>query len=247
MEPVAAERRDPLRVVALAVTLALHAGVLGAMYVGRLIGNHHEPQLKEAYVDAQLVRFGKPRDLSFLPHKHGRVKDKPPDLKIAKDLKALPHLEDKKKPDDVDPLKKTHAEIFKHLDDDTDGVEATNEGSLTGSRAGTAAEAKGDPYILQLVDVIGSAWTIPTTLKDAEAAQLSADVCLTITESGLLSRYRIVRGSGNSQFDSSLGAALSTLKHLPPPPDRDLQTPSGPRNLRRLAARGLLCPTLAKQ
>ena len=85
MEPVAAERRDPLRVVALVVTLALHAGVLGAMYVSRLLSSHHEPQLKEAYVDAQLVRFGKPRDLSFLPHKHGRVKDKPPDLKIAKD------------------------------------------------------------------------------------------------------------------------------------------------------------------
>jgi hypothetical protein len=247
MPPVAAERRDPLRVVAVVVTIALHAGVLGGMYLARALSSHHEPQLKEAFVDAQLVRFGKPRDLSFLPHKHGRVKDKPPDIKVAKDMKALPHLEPEKKPEDVDPLKKTHAEIFKHLDDDTEGVEATNEGSLTGSRAGTATEAKGDPYILQLVDLIGSHWTIPTTLKDDQAAQLSADVCLTITESGLLAKYRIVRGSGNSQFDSSLGAALSTLRHLPAPPDRDIQTPGGPRNLRRLAGRGLLCPTLAKQ
>lgn len=247
MPPVTAERRDPLRSVALVLTLGLHAGVLGGAYLFGGLSPQHEPQLKAAFVDAQLVRFGKPRDLSFLPHKQGRVKTKPPEIKVAKDMKALPRLEKQPKPDDIDPLKKTRAEIFKHLEDDTEGAQATNEGSLTGSRAGTASEAKGDPYILQLVDLIGSHWSIPTTLDENEAAHLSADVCLTITEAGQLASFRIVHGSGNSQFDSSLGAALSTLKVLPPPPDRDIQTPGGPRNLRQLAQRGLLCPTLAKQ
>lgn len=241
----AIERRDPLRTWAIIVTVVLHAGVLGGAFIARMFSFHHATLSQENFVDAQLVRFGKPRDLSFLPHKEGHVKDKPPEIKVAKDMNALPHIEDKKEPKDVDPLKKTHAEQFKNLQDDTEGVQPSNEGSLTGSRAGTATEAKGDPYILQLVDQIGTAWTVPTTIKDAELANLTADACLTISESGALTSYKIVRKSGNSQFDSSLDAALSTIKKLPPPPDRDIATPRGPRNLKSLATRGLLCPTLS--
>jgi TonB family protein len=242
MQPAA---RDPLRMWAIIITVVLHAGVLGGAFIARMLSFHHQPQLKENYVDAQLVRFGKPRDLSFLPHKEGHVKDKPPEIKVAKDMNALPHLEDKKDPKDIDPLKKTHAEQFKQMQDDTEGVQPSNEGALTGSRAGTASEAKGDPYILQLVDQIGSAWTVPTTLSDAQLAKLTAVACLTISESGALTSYKIVQPSGNSQFDSSLDAALSTTKKLPAPPDRDLATPSGPRNLKYLATHGKLCAELS--
>jgi hypothetical protein len=238
----AVEKRDPLRLAAILITIGLHVGVLGGLYVARMMSLHHHDNLKSmAFVDAQLVRFGRPRDLSFLPHKEGHVKDKPADIKIAKDLTALPHLEEKKKPDEVDPLKKTHAELFKNLNDDREGV-TTNEGSLSGSKAGTAAEAKGDPYILQIVSAIGTAWSVPNTISDAQLANLSADVCLTIGDSGALGSSRIVTGSGNSQFDSSLQAALGTIKQLPPPPDRDIQGMPG-RNLRRLAVTGKLCPT----
>ncbi len=237
MEAVSVERRDPLRTVAIVVTVALHVGVLGFMYVQRLLADRHPLLGKENFVDAQLVRFGKPRDLSFLPHKQGHVKDKPPDIKVAKDMNALPKPPDEKKPTDVDPLKKTHAEVFKNLQDENEGVEPQNIGSLTGSRAGTATEAKGDPYILALIDQIGTAWTVPTTLKDSDLMNLSADVCLTIAESGALTKYTFVRKSGNSQFDSSLDATLSTIKKLPPPPDR----------WQKVASRGRLCPTFAKQ
>ncbi|HEX8951717.1 MAG TPA: TonB C-terminal domain-containing protein, partial [Polyangia bacterium] len=57
--------------------------------------------------------------------------------------------------------------------------------------------------------------------------------------------YKIVHKSGNSQFDSSLDAVLSTIKKLPPPPDRDIQTARGPKPLRYLANHGFLCPSLA--
>jgi hypothetical protein len=102
----------------------------------------------------------------------------------------------------------------------------------------------GDPYILQLVDQIGAAWTVPTTLTDAQLAKLTAVACLTISESGPLS-YKIVRLSGNEQFDRSLDAALSAIKQLPPPPDRDLATPRGPKNLKYLATHGKLCAELS--
>ena len=243
MQPAAS--RDPLRTYALVFTIALHALVFGGAFIARMFSFHHTTIVPQSYVDAQLVRFGKPRDLSFLPHKEGHVKEKPPEIKVAKDLNALPHLEKKDEPKDVDPLKKTHAEQFKNLQDPNEGVEPSNVGSLTGSRAGTASEAKGDPYILQLVDQIGSAWSVPTTLTDAQLSKLTAVACLTISESGALSSYKIVQPSGNSQFDSSLDAALSTTKKLPPPPDRDLQTPSGPKNLKYLATHGKLCAELS--
>lgn len=104
---------------------------------------------------------------------------------------------------------------------------------------------RGDPYLLQLVDQIGSAWTLPTTLTDAQLAKLRAVACLTISESGTLSSYDIVQPSGNEEFDRSLDAALFSIKQLPPPPDRDLATPRGPKNLKYLATHGKLCADLS--
>jgi hypothetical protein len=203
-------------------TVVVHAAVLGAMLWGRSSGAEKPPALGQ-FVDAQLVRFGKPRDLSFLPHKQGVVKQnvKPDAIKVATDEKALPHLDEKKQPEEkYDPLKKTHAEMFKNLNDQPEAAEEQT-GSLTGSRAGTASEAKGDPYILSLIDKLH--WTVPTTIPDAELNKLSADVCFIISSDGTLQKYEMRRKSGNSQFDSSLEATLSTFKasqKFDPPPDR---------------------------
>jgi hypothetical protein len=233
--------RDPLFIVGALVTVVVHAAVFGAFWLTRTRAEAAPSLAPGNFVDAQLVKFGRPRDLSFLPHKQGVVKTHGPEegLKVARDLNALPKLKDDKPPEVIDPLKKTHADLFKNLKD-PDQPEAVVEdgvGSPTGSRAGTATEAKGDPYILALVDQIGTAWAVPTTIKDSELATLSADVCLTINNEGTLTHYEFMRKSGNSQFDSSLDATLGTIHKLPAPPDR----------FRSVAARGRLCPTFSKQ
>jgi hypothetical protein len=157
------------------------------------------------------------------------------EIKIAKDAEAPINLTKDVKAE-VDPLKKTRAEMFKNLvDDDRPPAVEEQGGSLQGSRAGTASEAKGDPYILDLIDKIGSAWKVPNTIPDEQLKNLSADVCLTIDNSGKLTHFDFIRKSGNNQFDSSLEAALGTLPVLTPPPDR----------FRSAASRGRLCPTLA--
>jgi TonB-like protein len=218
-EPIATPRRDPLRVWALIITAVLHVGVLGFLWVQRALAARAPKPGVEHFVDATLVRFGKPRDLSFLPHKRGVVREKGPEpqIKVARDINQLPRLDKDNKPEVVDPLKRTHAEQFKHLNDEPEGVE-TNEGQLTGSRAGTAAEASGDPYIAQIKGMIN--WTIPTTIPDQVAARLVATACMKIADSGALQRFEIRQGSGNSQFDSSLQGALGLIKQFPPPPDR---------------------------
>ena len=238
---------DPLLIMGGVITFAVHGLVLGGYMMMKTKSDEGPPILVGSFVDAQLVKFGKPRDLTFLPHKQGVVKDKGPleAIKVAKDINALPRLKDDKPPDEIDPLKKTHANLFKNLKDpdQPEGFQDVGEGSPTGSRAGTATEARGDPYILSLIDQIGSAWTVPTTIKDSELANLSADVCLTITNDGFLTKFTFIRKSGNSQFDSSLEATLGTIKKLPPPPDRALNG----ANLRAIASRGRLCPTFSKQ
>jgi len=234
-------RRDPaLFTVGLLLTVGLHAGVFGFLWLTRSTAQANKPPGIGTFVDAQLVRFGKPRDLKFLPHKQGVVKRVGPaeGIKVAKDMSALPRLDkDPPPPDKIDPLKNTHAEMFKNINDQPEGMEDTQVGSATGSKAGTATEAKGDPYILALIDQIGSAWTVPTTIKEAELANLSADACLTINGAGVLTHAEVTRHSGNSQFDSSLEGTLNTIKKLPPPPER----------FAAAAARGRLCPTFSKQ
>jgi len=224
--------------VGLLATIGVHAAVIGAALFARAHASEGKPPVLGAFVDAQLVKFGKPRDMSFLPHKDGVVKNtvQKTDIKIARDANAA-IVTQKDEKADIDPLKKTRAELFKQLNDDErpPAVEETG-GSLQGSRAGTATEAKGDPYILELIDKIGSAWTVPTTIREDQLKDLSADVCLTIDISGALTKFDFVRKSGNSQFDSSLEATLGTMKALSPPPDR----------FRSAAARGRLCPTFQK-
>jgi hypothetical protein len=235
------ERRgfDPLFFAGMGITVVVHVGVLVGYFATHIKKDEGPPLLVGNFVDAQLVKFGKPRDLTFLPHKSGVVKDKGPveGLKVAKDINAAPSKKDDKPPEEIDPRKKTRAQLFKNLKDEPEGFQDPGEGSPTGSRAGTATEAKGDPYILALIDQIGTAWSVPTTIKDSELANLSADVCLTIAGDGTLTKSTFIRKSGNSQFDSSLDATLGTIKKLPAPPDR----------FRDVAARGRLCPTFSKQ
>src|SRR5690348_1487415 len=87
---------DPLLVYGAVVTLAVHSLVLAGYLLTHVKHDEGPPILVGSFVDAQLVKFGKPRDLTFLPHKQGVVKDKGPleALKVAKDINALPRLKE---------------------------------------------------------------------------------------------------------------------------------------------------------
>src|SRR5262245_13168988 len=112
---------DPLLIAGAFVTAAVHLGVVGGFwFASRASASAPPPVGPGQFVDAQLVRFGRPRDMSFLPHKQGRVKTVGPDegIKVARDINQAPSTEKKKeRPDEIDPLKKTHTDQFKNLKD----------------------------------------------------------------------------------------------------------------------------------
>ena len=215
---------DPLRAVAIALTLLLHGGCFG-WHVDRARDSAtDQPPLSAAnFVDAQLVRFGKPRDLSFLPHKQGVVKDKPArGIKVARDDKALPRLDDKKPPDEVDPLKKTHAEAVQEPGrSKPEGVQDDQRGLA--HRLARRHRHRGQGRSLHPVarrsDRLGL-----DRADDHQRQRAGQPVGRRLPDHRRATarslKLRVVHPSGNSQFDSSLEATLSTIKKLPPPPER---------------------------
>jgi outer membrane biosynthesis protein TonB len=235
--------RDRASIISgLVFAVLFNGGLLGTVWFVHRPGA--APKETMTFVDAQLVRFGKPRDLSFLPHVQATPKVQQPKkvLKLTDDPdkphKELPKPpEDEKEPDK--PLSKL-AEQFKNLrdpEDDRATQEAAAEGDPKGVRGGTAAEASGDPYILEIVAAVTERWTVPTMLTPGELSKLSASACLKIDDDGTLVEYKIVDRSGNDLFDGSLDTTLGSMKTLPKPHGK----------FAGAARRGKLCPVFTKQ
>lgn len=233
------DRRRPLDraslLSGLGLALLINGGGLGALvYVSRHPSERHGPQ-NEVYVDVKLMKFGKKRDLSFLPHKDAARAPDPTKIKVT-DNPDKPVPKDKPK----EPPKPDLSKLDKALKDlkvEEDRKGAVEEGDPNGVQGGTSTDPSGDPFLQEIVAAVQSKWTVPTMLSPGELARLQADACLKIDDEGRLVEFRIKGPSGNNLFDGSLLSALSTIKDLP--------KPHGP--FARAARRGNLCPTFSKQ
>lgn len=240
---VSLDRRplDPGSVVSgVLVALLVNGLLLGLAWYTRSRAGR-PPEGAMTFVDAKLVRFGKPRDLSFLPHVQAtpKVNTSKKVLKLTEDPMQKALLKAEKEEQDEKQIAKI-TEQFKNLREDPDDRatrEATEEGSLTGTRGGTAAEASGDPYIQEIMAAVTERWTVPTMLTPGELARLHASACLKIDDDGRLVEFRITERSGNDLFDGSLDATLGSISILPKPHGRYANA----------ARRGNLCPIFMKQ
>lgn len=230
---------DPSSFIAgLCLVLLINGGGLLSLWWTSHHGQAKEHKTVEVFVEAKLMRFGKKRDLSFLPHVQSqpKVAEKPKALKLAQDPDKPTKKEEPKKIEDLSRL----ADRIKNLrTDDDDRVKQQNleEGDPLGARGGTATDASGDPFIREIMAAILERWTVPTMLTPGELAKLQADACLTINDEGKLTSFRIKKPSGNSLFDGSLLSTLGSMTQMP--------KPHGP--FAKAARAGVLCPTFAKQ
>src|SRR5439155_24987000 len=173
-------------------------------------------------VDVQAVKFGKPRDLSFLPHKEAPPTPKPrPKLALTQNEHALPHLKTPEEKDDHpiddDPLKRTHAKQFENMADPESTGSAVEEGDPNGLKGGTALVGKGPVYLQHLVAAVQNAWNVPTTISDRALAKLKAMVCIKIDPTGKITEFTMREPSGNDRYDATLMDALGSIKQLEPP------------------------------
>jgi TonB C terminal len=201
----------------LIATALLHGGIIGVVWFGRA---RAEAEKKPAFmdgqvVDVQAVKFGKKRDLSFLPHKEMVIHDKGPKPKIAltENDHALPHMKDPndKPPEEEDPLKRTHR--FDNVNDQPEQKGVEEEGDPNGVKGGTATVGKGPVYLQHLQAAVQNAWVVPTTITDEQLARLEAQACVKIDRNtSKIGEIGMHKTSKDDRFDATLLDALGKVK-----------------------------------
>ena len=202
------------------VTVLLHGGLVASLLVGRHKIAEAVAPLIGTVVDVQAVKFGKPRDMSFLPHKEAPVVREKPKLQLTDNDKALPRLKDDKKDEKPieDPLKRTHTDDFKKLLEKENATgSAEEEGDPNGIKGGSATEGKGPVYYQHLQAAIQNVWVVPTTISESALANLKAMACMKIDREGKLTDFNLRQSSGNKSFDATLLDAIASLKEFEPP------------------------------
>lgn len=208
----------------LAATCLIHGAIVAMVLVGRARASRAPsgPVLGQV-IEVQAVKFGKPRDTKFLPHKQAPPPPREPEVvKLTQNDQAKPSPKPPEPPKELprlDPLLKTRARQFENLADPDNTGSAVEEGDPEGLRGGTATEGKGPIYLQHLVARVQNAWVVPTTISDEQLARLKAQACMKIDATGKIGNLAISASSGNATFDSTLLTALGSIGQFDPPSD----------------------------
>ena len=213
------------------VTLALHAGILGAVKIAHSQGE--EPlEVPRDFVVAKLVKLGKPREKFWLPRitQPPRPTAPPKVIKLADDPNAPKAPVEAPRPDNPTISKDLRRALNRARQMEQLIPTEPEEGQLTGSASGTATEASaGDAYATAIYEAIRQHWTTPTGLvSEAQLAHLVAAIKIRVADDGTILENKVIRSSGNNFFDDSCVTAIQATRKVPPPP----------ANMRRLAAKG---------
>jgi TonB family protein len=215
----------------LVITLALHAGILGAVKIAH--SKSEEPLVvPRDFVIAQMVKLGKPREKFWLPRitQPPRPKAPPAVIKVADDPNAPKAPVEAPRPDNPEISKDLRRALDRARKLEQLIPSEPEEGQLTGSASGTANEAtEGDAYATAIHDAIRKNWTTPEGLiTDAQLARLTATIKIRVGEDGTILETKLLRSSGNAFYDDSCVTAIQATHKVPPPP----------APVRRIAARG---------
>lgn len=215
----------------LVITLALHAGILGAVKMAHSKGEV-PIEVPRDFVVAKMVKLGKPREKFWLPRitEPPRPKAPPATIKISDDPNAPKAPAEAPRPDNPEISKDLRRALDRARKLEALAETEPEEGQVTGSEHGTAAEASaGDAYATAISDAVRKNWTAPSGLvSDAELGHLAATFRIRVGEDGAVTDSKLIKSSGNSYYDDSCTAAIQATHKVPPPPAA----------IRRLAAHG---------
>ena len=203
----------------LLITLALHAGALAAVALAHNEGAaplivHHD------FVEAEMVKLGKPRDKFWLPRltQPARSTAPPDTIKVAENPNAKAAPPEAPKPEDPKISKELKRALERARKLETlAAAEEPDEGSLTGSKIGTSNQALGDQYMATVKGLLLQNYNLPAGIAPDQIAK-PPTIRMTIGSDGALSGIKLLKSSGNSFVDDACVNAAQATGKLPPPP-----------------------------
>jgi protein TonB len=202
----------------LLITAALHGVIFLAIKSA-----HSQPQapliVQRDFVQAEMVKLGKPRDKFWLPKVHQPPPPPPPSaIKLADDPNAkaapveAPKLEDPKTSKEVKNALARAAKLGAlAVPDDPD------EGELTGSKTGTSNQAIGDQYIATIKGLLTQNYNLPAGMN-ADQIPNPPEIRFRIGADGTLSAIKLTKSSGNPLVDDACVSSAQLTRKVPPPP-----------------------------
>lgn len=220
MHPTAAQSllaKRPSRLAPfVALSLASHAAIVGAMLVLSWVLAGPKVDLDPKPIKASLVRLGKKRDEKLLP----RIEQAPPPAEPtpAPVPVAKPDPTQKTKPDvaSKDKPKTSLADAFKKTASQAKPEEL--EGDPDGDKLGNSAVQEGERYYGLLTAAVQRYYDVSNTIDEAERIRLKAQVRIKLSEKGEVLDVELTKASGHEIFDSAVLAAVKKAAPFPPPP-----------------------------
>lgn len=225
----------PQQVVAGALTaLGVHlvlpllmVAVVGALAIGGLLeSTHPEPPPPVAQViQAHFLQRGEVLDPHQLPNRRVPIlrtdTPEPAPSKRAPTEPPPPREQRERQPSSV-------ADVMRRLSDDAQifaerEQRRVQEGDPEGIEGGDRQASEGDLYAGRLSVFFRRGWQVPTTLSREELRPLVTRVSVRIGDDLRVLSFRVVRGSGNPDYDLAVEQQLQRLVDaqsvIPPPPD----------------------------
>jgi periplasmic protein TonB len=205
----------------LLITIALHGVIFLAVKSA-----HSRPQepliVPRDFVQAEMVKLGKPRDKFWLPKVHAAPPPPPPDaIKLADDPNAkaapveAPKIEDPKTSKEVRKALERARKLEALIPNDE-----PDEGALNGSKLGTSDHAIGDQYDAQVISAVRQNYNTPAGMTPDQIAQ-PPEIKFNVSADGSVGGAKLIKSSGNPLVDDAcVSAAQQTRKVTPPPGGR---------------------------
>lgn len=191
----------------------VHAAVFALVLGYSALNSPAVLDLNQKPIRATLVRQGTPRDEKLLP----RIEEAPPPpVPVPVPVPAAVPEPVRPKPPPTKPVDERQKLLgaFDKVSKSAKRPEAT--GAVDGE--GDSAQAEGDRYYGQLTTQVHRFYDVSETIPDQERIRLVAQVALFIDASGQLTRFRLVKSSGNDLFDGAVLAAVKRAAPFAPPP-----------------------------
>ncbi len=146
--------------------------------------------------------------------------DKPTEKPIEKP--KVVDIEQWRKKNKISPTNKRRSKKRNQIKVDKIAIEKSSLDSISISTDTSTSSEMQDilsSYVTQIHNIVHANWKIPTVDRD----EISVRVSFNVSRSGAISNIRIVRSSGNKDYDDSTIRALKSVR-IPAPPDRKEHT-----------------------